>query len=131
MGKLTELKIESFNCNSIGKFNKRNQLFSFLKKKDANILILVDTRIDPSIENTVKSEWGAQCFFSSLSSQQRGVAIFFQKGFTCEVKWTKKDNAGNLLQVAIHHDNQDILIPALYGPNTDPSKQNSSECWGI
>ena len=119
MGKLSNLKIESLNANSIGKFPKRNQLFNYLKKRDTHIFCIVDTRIDPLIENTVRTEWGAECFFSSYSSQQRGVAVFLKKDTPIKVNIVNKDNSGNRLQLLITFEMQDILLSVVYGPNDD------------
>ena len=74
----SSLIIKEFNVNSIGKNPKRQEIFHFLKKKNSDIHILVDTRFSKEIENTIKAEWGSQVFFSSFTSQSRGVAIFFR-----------------------------------------------------
>ena len=73
------MKIVAFNANSIGKQPKRRQVLKFLEKKNPDVLIIVDTRFSLEIENAVKAEWGGQAFFSSFSSQSRGVAIFIKK----------------------------------------------------
>ena len=75
----SKLKIVSFNCNSIGKNPKRRQVLHFLRKKDPDLLVVCDTKIAANIENSVKEEWGGQAFFSSCSSQSRGVALFIKK----------------------------------------------------
>ena len=72
------LNIKSFNARSIGQNTKRKQVFNALKKKDLDIIFILDTRFAKSIENRVKAEWGGQAFFSSYNSQSRGVAIFFR-----------------------------------------------------
>ena len=75
----SKLKIIAFNANSIGKQPKRRQVLCFLRKKDPDLLVIVDTRFSKDIENSVKAEWGGQVLFSSFSSQARGVAIFVKK----------------------------------------------------
>ena len=79
----------------------------------------MDTRIDPSIENTVRNEWGAECFFSSFSSQKRGIMVLFKKDVAIQVKKIKTDRSGNLLQMLLNFDMQDVLLNVLYGPNHD------------
>ena len=72
----SKLKIIGFNSNSIGKQPKRRQVLNFLRKKNPDLLVVVDTRIAKNVENTVKEEWGGQVLYSSFDSQSRGVAMF-------------------------------------------------------
>ena len=116
---ISSLIIESLNVNSIGQFNKRNQVFNHLKKRKTHIHILVDTRIDPKNESVVKTEWGGPAFFSSFSSNQRGVAILFDKGVPIKVLKTTKDDNGNFLKLIIEYDSKKILLGGVYGPNQD------------
>ncbi len=64
----------SYNARSIGKQPKRRQILHYLREKGDDINIVVDTRFSKSIENKVKA-----AFFSSFSSEARGVAIFVKK----------------------------------------------------
>ena len=115
----SNLSISSFNVNSIGKNPKRQQIFNFLKSKKSDIIVLVDTRIDKELENIVKQEWGSMSYFSSFSSQSRGVAILFKKYSCVEVLKEKKDPSGNILSLLLKFDSKKILLSAIYGPNED------------
>ena len=77
----SNLVINSFNVNSIGKNPKRQEIFKFLNTKNADINVLVDTRISKDLENCTKQEWGSSAYFSSFTSQSRGVAVFIKKMF--------------------------------------------------
>ena len=68
-----------------------------MEKKGADIYFIIDTRFSKDIENRVKEEWGSNVFFSSFSSQSRGVAIFFKKQLCAEVLNQKNDVSGNML----------------------------------
>ena len=111
--------IKEFNVNSIGRNPKRRQIFNALKKKDCDIYVLLDTRISPKIENLVKSEWGGPAFFSSHSSQSRGVAILIKKNFPIEILDKKQDIEGNFLSIKAKIYDKIIAINGIYGPNTD------------
>ena len=115
----SKLTIKSFNVNDLGNVRKRNEIFKFLEKKDGDIYVLIDTRFSQRLENRVKAEWGSQVFFSSFSSQARGVAIFFKKGTSVEVLKQKSDNKGNLLSLLLKYDDEQFLLTGLYGPNED------------
>ena len=117
--KISSLNIKSLNVNSIGKNPKRFQVFSFLKRKDADIFILTDTRLNPVVENAVKAEWGGPAYFSSFNSQSRGVAILLKKNLPINVVNISKDVNGNLLCILLNFDEKNILISGVYGPNQD------------
>ena len=112
-GSASSLIVKSFNVNSIGKNPKRREIFNFLNKKIGDIIILVDTRFSKNIENTVKEEWGSNVYFSSFSSQSRGVAIFFKKNIPVEVLDQHSDISGNILSLLINFDSQKILVSAI------------------
>ena len=57
-----------FNPNSIGKNPKRGKIFTALRQKRADIIIISDSRISKDIEKIVKAEWGGDCAFASFSS---------------------------------------------------------------
>ena len=80
---------------------------------------MVDTRFSQKIENKVKEEWGSNVYFSSFSSQSRGVAIFFKKYLCAEVLNHKYDVSGNMLSLLVNFDGKKVLFTALYGPNED------------
>ena len=111
--------IKSFNVNGIGSFKKRNEIFKFLERKGGNIQVLLDTRFSPTLQNQIKAEWGSPVYFSSYSSQARGVAIFFKKNLSIDILKEKADNKGNLLSLLLKYDEQTILLTAIYGPNED------------
>ena len=78
-GSASNFRILCVNANSIGRNPKRQKVFHHLKKKNTDFVFICDTRFSKTIENNVREEWGGQCFFSSYSSQARGVAILFPR----------------------------------------------------
>ena len=116
---ISSLKIDSLNVNSVGKSEKRRRILNFLSKRNSDLYILVDTRIDPKIENTVRSEWPGTCFFNSFSSQKRGILVLIKKNLPVTVESIHNDNSGNLLVLLLNFQNKKILLNVIYGPNTD------------
>ena len=115
----SSLLIKSYNVNSIGKNPKRSEIFRFLRKKGGDVQILLDTRFSKEIEPKVKEEWGAQVYFSSFSSQSRGVAIFLKNNLPVEILKEKSDESGNILSLLFKYDDETILLTGIYGPNED------------
>ena len=106
----SKFKVIGFNCNSIGKNPKRSKVLHFLRKKNPDLLIVVDTRIASNIQNTVKEEWGGQVLFSSFDSQSRGVALFIKKNLPIKILVKFNDSEGNLLCVLIEFENKRLLL---------------------
>ena len=102
----SSLKVCEFNVNSIGKNPKRQEIFNFLRKKSGDIFVLIDTRFSQRIEKHIRAEWDGKVYFSSFTSQARGVAIFFRKDLCTEVVKVKKDNGGNMLSLLIEFDSK-------------------------
>ena len=125
----SKYRILSFNCNSIGKNPKRGQVFHFLSKKRADILILVDTRISKDIENEVKTEWGSHAYFSSYNSQSRGVAILIKKNLPIKILDHFADTAGNISAILVEIEDRKILIEGIY--NTDSPGFYSNEVFQL
>jgi hypothetical protein len=57
------------------------------------------------IESSIRSMWGFDCFFSSFSSNSRGVSILFNSNFEYEV--LKKNKT---LTIHIHQANKNRTI---------------------
>ena len=63
-------KIYCINANSIGRNPKRQKVLFHIKKKNPDFIIVCDTRICKSIENTVREEWrrGGNVFLARATS---------------------------------------------------------------
>ena len=111
----------SFNPNSIGKNPKRSKIIQALRKKNANIILLSDTRLSKEVEPTVKAEWGGKANFSSYTSQARGVAILFAKDLAIDIidDTIYNDKTGNFTVLNIRYETFIITLAYIYGPNSD------------
>ena len=113
------IKIISANCQGLGDKNKRKDVFSYLRSKNYNIFCLQDTHFTPEIANIIRAEWGFDCYFNSLNSNSRGVAIFFNNNFEYKVIREKREFDGNFLALDLEIENNRITLITIYGPNTD------------
>ena len=113
------ISIMSLNCQGLNNLKKRRDMFHFLRSKKYSIYFVQDTHFEQKMENYILAEWGYQGFFSSYTSNSRGVAILFNNNFEFKVKKIIKDQAGNyiILLVEIHKEN--YLLVNIYGPNRD------------
>ena len=103
----------------MGDIVKRNQFFEHIFKSKPDILCLTDTRFSEQIHNLIKNETNYYCYFNSLSSNSRGVAVLVNKRSCLKIEVDVIDNEGNLLWLKCEFDNQKFLLGVLYGPNDD------------
>ena len=69
---------------------------------------LVDTHFAKGQERRLTAQWGFQAFFSSFSTQKRGVAIFLNNNFEFKIHSHYNDTNGNLLLLDIEIDEHRI-----------------------
>ena len=75
----SSLTFRSYNARSIGKHPKRRQILHYIKEKNDDINIIVDTRFSKKIENKVKAEWGGGTLFSAHILLRQGGWQFLSK----------------------------------------------------
>ena len=120
----SKFRLLSFNPNSIGKNPKRSKVIKVLRNKNANIILLSDTRLSSEIESVVKTEWGGKAEFASFTSQARGVAVLFKKDFAIEIieESIYRDTSGNFVVLNAKYESFTITLACIYGPNSDEPK---------
>ena len=117
---MTDFKILSLNCQGLGNMEKRLDMFNYLKSKKCQIYCLQDIHSTEHTEKFIQAKWGnSNCLFSSATSNKRGVAILFNKGFDHIIHKHIIDPEGNFIIVDITVDNNRFNLITLYGPNYD------------
>jgi exonuclease III len=116
---MDNFKIASANVQGLGNFQKRKDVFQFLRQKKFSVYFLQDTHFVAKNEKQIRAEWGYECFFASYTSQSRGVAILFNNNFDFKVTKMVKDENGNYLIVVIKTMDREIALVNVYGPNND------------
>ena len=116
---MAKLSVMSCNCQGLGNFKKRKDVFNYLREKKQDIYFLQDTHFEKKIERQIRSEWGFESFFASYSSQSRGVAILFNNTFDFKVNVIDSDTEGNYIILKLNTMENDITLINIYGPNRD------------
>lgn len=86
-----QITIFSQNCQGLSLASKRRDLFHFVKNKKYNIICLQDVHINDKMEDFVKNEWGYNAYFSSYSTNSRGVMTLINNNFEQKVEQIKTD----------------------------------------
>ena len=82
---MSDLTIISVNCQGLGDFKKRKYVFQYYRNLGCNILCLQDTHFTKIRERDIQSQWGFDAYFSSFTSNSRGVAVLLNNNFEFKV----------------------------------------------
>lgn len=74
-------KIVSLNVNGLNQYQKRGQIFRYIKGKDPDLTFLQETYSSVAIEKLWSNEWGKKIYFSHGSSSSKGVACLVSHKF--------------------------------------------------
>lgn len=116
---MSSIKISSLNCQGLGNYQKRRDVFQFLRQKQYNIYCIQDTHFDHKMYRQVRAEWGYECILAPNNTRSRGVAVLFNNNFDFKIKKTIIDNAGNFIVLLMHTMGKDMVLVNIYGPNRD------------
>lgn len=120
MKMVEEITIFSQNCRGgMSVASKRRDLFQYVRSKKFNIICLQDTHINPKLESFIKSEWGFEAYFSSYSTNSRGVMVLINNNFEQKVNRVKSNKNGNFIILDMEIEGKKITLVSLYGPNDD------------
>ena len=114
-----EITFCTLNCQGLGGREKRKDVLNFLKQKKYSIYCLQDTHFTGKEENYIRSQWGYEAYFSSFTSQARGVAIFINNNFEYKLHKIKTDREGNKIILDISIKEIRVTLINVYGPNKD------------
>ena len=113
------LQIFSQNCQGLAEVTKRRDVFHYVKSKKYNIVCLQDVHINSQLEPFIKAEWGYDAYFSSYTTNSRGVMILINNNFEQKVEKVKTDTNGNYIIMEITIQGKKITLVNVYGPNQD------------
>ena len=111
--------IVSINVRGIGDHVKRKCVFDHFRRI-ADILCIQETHSSKKTEQLWTNEWGGRILFSHGTTNARGVAILFKKGFFCNIGNITNDFDGRVIccEISWPHG-KTITVCNIYAPNHD------------
>ena len=89
-----------------------------------NIIVLCDTRLGKTNEDTFRKLWVERVFFNSYSSNKRGIAVLMKYfAFVNDLKW-KKFIPNNFPKLSLVVKGVNVLIKCIYALNKDSIPDN-------
>lgn len=114
------IRIISLNCRGLQDVTKRKDVFNYLRQTQVNICCLQDTHLLEFDTNSIRAQWGYDCYISGNRTDARGVAILFNSNFEYKVQKQNLDKDGNFIILNIEIENRiKITLVNMYGPNRD------------
>ena len=133
---MSELRIFSLNTNGLNDIDRRRSIIKNLIDLKADILILVDTRLNPCLERRIRNDFNFNIYSSLTNEPRRGVSILFKRSINYVILDSAKDNEGNILSLKTKINDDIIIITGLYAPNRDSpffydNAFDISNSWGV
>ena len=111
----------TYNVRGLGDSVKRRKIFQQIRDKSIDIACLQETHCTKKKHKIIRSEWGANVYFSDGENNARGTMILFKKDSSIDhdnIK-TWSDNNGHILSVSFVLNQQSFTVISLYAPNKD------------
>ena len=121
MATVDSLKICTFNANGLGHYQKRKDVFDYLRQQKASIYLLQETHLKTDMENVVRSMWGFECFLCGNDTNSKGVAILMNNNFEYKVHGVIRSDDGNYIMLDIEMAGKRITLANIYGPSNSDS----------
>ena len=112
-----ELTINSINCNGLRDINNpKAHIIAHTLKNTADIIFLLDTRLDNLTENNIEDHWEGKCQFThNLSEPRSGIAILY-KDNRCKINNKIDDPEGRYVILKVEIGKLFFQIVAIYAP---------------
>lgn len=95
----SSLKLCTWNIRGIHHPVKRKKILTYLKKEEVDIALLQETHLKDIEHEKLKHDWVGQVFFSSFTSNSRGVCILINKRLPFTLESCIKDKAGRYVMI--------------------------------
>ena len=82
MNNIQNIHINTFNSRGLRNGNKRNNVFTWLKKSHPGITMLQETHAIEIDHEKWSKEWNGTIFFSDGEANSKGVATLIPKEYT-------------------------------------------------
>ena len=115
---MSDFRMLSLNVRGLSNFKKR-VIFAWCRKKNANIIFLQETHSTGNNEKQWKADWGAPLEVAHGSSNSRGVAILFRKGFDCKIIKKVIDPNGRYISIEVQINDEKYFLVNVYGEEVE------------
>ena len=111
------LSILSLNARGLRQKIKRENLFYWLKEKNAGIIFLQETYWTEELLSTVEKEWGAKILLCQGTQHSKGTAILFSEKLNFDLINAHKTEDGRMILINLKIEEKNLTLINIYAPN--------------
>lgn len=115
------IKLCTWNVRGIHHPVKRKKILTSLKKEGVEIALLQETHLEDQEHLKLKRDWVGEAFFSSYTSNSRGVCILINKKLPFKLESCVKDSNGRYIIIKGLLYGKYISILNMYAPPGHPT----------
>ncbi len=119
MSSTLKYKYVTWNVNGLNQRLKRKKVILYLRKHSIGIALLQETHLTDYEHQNLKKQWPGQVFFSSFTSQSRGVAILIDKNIPFQMESVDKDKSGRYVILRGTIAMQRMTLVNIYRPEME------------
>ena len=112
-------KLVSPNVTGINNFHKRRAIFTWCRKRKADVIFLQETHSKEESEKQWMNEWGGKIYYSHGSPNSCRVAVLITNGFNCTIQNTIIDPSGHFIALKVDVEDKVNVLINIYAPNKD------------
>jgi len=116
--KLDDCTFLSLNVRGLRSYSKRTAVFTWLRRKKADIIFLQETYSTLEVENTWKAEWRGKVYFSHGTNHSRGTMILIRDDLEFDFENVEIDPNGRSILLEATVQGFPLLLLNIYAPNT-------------
>ena len=113
------VNIATFNVRGLRDTTKRSKIFTFLRNKCFDVILLQETHSNKQVAKFWRSHWGGQAFFAHGDSRSRGCMILIKKKTNIKIHRQIIDSNGRYLMLDVTLNDDRILLCNIYATNDD------------
>ena len=98
------------NVRGISNFHKRRTMFTWCRKRKADVIFLQETHSKEDSEKQWANEWGGKAFFSHGSPISCGVAILIRNNSNCVIQKSIVDPQGRFIILKAEFKNRLVRL---------------------
>ena len=116
--------IISVNVHGIRSYTKRQKVFNWLTRKNADIILLQEPYSTKEVERYWKQQWKGKMVFSHGTNHSKGVTILFNEKLDFEIKYSIVNQNGRFIILNIEIQGHPVILTNVYFPcASKPRKQ--------
>ena len=110
-------KLVSLNVTGINNFHKRRAIFTWCRKRKADVIFLQETHSKEESKKQWVNEWSGKIVYSHGSPNSCGVEVLIRNGFNCIIHNTIIDPSGRYIILKVDIEDKVYVLINIYVPN--------------